>query len=89
MNDSMELILTIVDLNSVGRKIDRSHRFNKGAERLEVWMLAKPGTGRYRIAVRRSSIHARIIWQDGQFCLEDVSGTTFVNEAGHSIGAQM
>jgi type VI secretion system protein ImpI len=44
----------------------------------------------YRIAARRSrSIHARIIWQDGQFCLEDVSGTTFaVNEAGHSIGAQ-
>ena len=29
MNDSMELILNIVDLNSIGRKIDRSHRFNK------------------------------------------------------------
>lgn len=89
MNDSMELILTIVDLNSVGRKIDRSHRFNK--EGGTIGSLDAGETRHWQVQDSRQeiqSIHARIIWQDGQFCLEDVSGTTFVNEAGHSIGAQ-
>lgn len=89
MNDSMELILNIVDLNSIGRNIDRSHRFNK-----EGGTIGSQDAGEalhWHVQDSRQAIqtiHARILWQDGQFCLEDVSGQTFINEAEHSIGAK-
>lgn len=89
MNDSMELILTIVDLSCIGRKIERSHRFNK--EGGTIGSMDAGETRHWQVQDNRQEIqstHARIIWRDGHFCLEDVSGTTFINEAEHSIGAQ-
>lgn len=89
MDNSVELILTIVDLNGIGRKIIRSHRFNKeggtigglDANENRHWHVQDSHLG-------IQNIHARITWQEGQFCLEDLSGQTFINESEHSIGKQ-
>lgn len=87
MNNSMGLILNIVDLKDIGRKITRSHSFSKeggtiGAsegDETRHWKIQDNSQG-------IQNIHARILWQDGQFCLEDVSGKTFINESEHCIG---
>lgn len=87
MNNSMELILNIVDSHSIKGKTKRSHVFRKeggtiGSKEIQDekhWFLQDNSEG---IDV----IHARIIFQDGRFCIEDTSGKTFINAADHSIG---
>lgn len=87
MNNSMELILNITDLHAIKVKTQRSHVFRKdggtlGSKEIQDdkhWYLQDIGEG-------IEEVHARVILQDGQFCIEDTSGKTFINAADHSIG---
>jgi len=87
MDNSMELILNIVDSHSIKGKTKRSYVFRKeggtiGSKEIQDekhWFLQDNSEG-------VDAIHARIIFQDGRFCIEDTSGKTFINAADHSIG---
>ncbi len=87
MNSSKELILTVVELNGVKGKIVRSRVFHDEGGTIG----SQDSTDRTHWFLQDNSqsispVHASILMQDGLFCLEDISGQTFINSAAHCIG---